>query len=783
MISTEGRVFLHYSSSKNRNSFMLIKYHLQLFLLLVFSFSIFSNPALGQSNEGKEFWFGFMEHRDVGSNTKVAMITSKFNTTGTISIPSENWSQTFSVNANQVTIITLPAAAENIGSESVDDLGIHLLSNQPVSVYIHQYHNFRSEATVVLPVSSLSNEYYVMTYRGVLEQGNIYPSEFLIVATEDETTIDILLSDETIGGQPAGSTISIFLQKGDTYQVQGAKADDDLSGTRIVGDKNFTVFAGNTWTEVTTGCFARDNLMEQMYPVSTWGRKVATVPIANMNYDVFRIMAAEDNTFVQVIGSTTQNYTLHAGEFVEYLKSEATLIQADKPIQVAQFLVGSGCGGYVYGDPSMVLLNSVEQTRDTVTLYNSNFQAISENFISFIAATDDIPFITFDGNAIPTNAQTGTIGLNDEFTYVRLQVGVGSHTIISDACGVIAMAYGYGNLESYAYSGGASFNSINLNPIPEGGCLNDTIFFDAQLPDTRYSFFWDLGDGNTTTESTFQHFYPDLGYYPVELIVTDECLGTVDTFNRDLLISLRQAVETLGDTLICEAESFSLGATDLAGAKYEWTGPNGYFSEEQFPTVYNATPEMSGNYDVIGIVSGCATFPTTSYVEVIPFPEPDLGPDTIFCNKNYQTTLSPGTFSEYVWQDNSTLPILNIFEDGDYSVQVTDQYGCVGFDEVTLRNICPTVIYVPNAFSPNFDGYNDYFQVYAEDYVKMRLRIFDRWGNFLFEGNSAEESWDGTFNGKDMKQGVYVWILEVDGYRADGTIYSEVLSGDVTIVK
>ena len=267
------------------------------------------------------------------------------------------------------------------------------------------------------------------------------------------------------------------------------------------------------------------------------------------------------------------------------------------------------------------------------------------------------------------------------------------------------------------------------------------------------------------------------------MILTDECLGTVDTFNRDLLISLRQAVETLGDTIICQGESFNLGATDLAGARYEWVGPNGYFSEEQFPSISNATLAMSGNYEVIGIVSGCATFPTTSIVEVIPFPEPDLGPDTIFCNDDFQTVLDPGIFTNYLWQNNSTSPIFNVLEEGTFSVEVTDQYGCVGADEVTLRRICPTEIYIPNAFSPNFDGYNDYFQVYGNDIIKMRLRIFDRWGNFLFESNRPEESWDGSFNGKIMKTGVYAWILEIEGYNENGEIYSEVLSGDLTLLK
>ncbi len=754
------------------------------FNTLAFVFAIlFTLQLSAQSNEGKSFWFGFMEHRDIGTNTKVAMITSKYNTSGIVNIPFQNWSQPFTVSANNVTIITLPAFTEVLGSETIDDVGVQVSSNQPVSVYIHQYHDYRSEATVVLPNSSLDKEYYIMTYTGLTQQGQIYPSEFLIVGTENETTISITVSDETYAGKVAGTNFSIQLNAGETYQVQARYGSGDLTGSHILADKKISVFGGNRWTEVPSGCNARDNLLEQMYPVNTWGKKFVTIPNDKVSYDIYRILAAEDNTNIEVTGATTESYSLNAGQFVEYSKSEATFIIATKPIQVAQFLVGSECNGHSLGDPSMVLLNSVEQTRDTVTLYNSSFENISENFINIVAATTDFPFITFDGQAIPPNATIGAVGQNNEFTFARVQVGSGAHTIISEACGVIATAYGYGTVESYAYSGGASFKSINNNPIPEGGCLNDTIYFDTKLSPARYSFFWDLGDGSTSTKAVFSHFYPNLGTYPVELIIFDECLETSDTLTRDLLISLRQAVEATGDTLICEGESFSLSATDITSARFEWIGPNGYFSESQFPVVFNAKPQMSGEYAVIGIVSGCATFPSYANVEIIPTPTPNLGNDTIFCSENIGVTLEPGNYSNYLWQDNSVNSTFSVQEEGTFWVEVVDEYGCIGSDTVNLKEICPTKIYVPNAFSPNFDGTNDYFGIYGFYIIKMNLTVFDRWGGLVFETSNPDDQWDGSFKGEPVSVGVYTWQLEVEGYEEDGTIFFEIQSGSVTLIR
>ena len=100
----------------------------------------------GQSSEGKDFWFSFMEHRDVGINNKVVMITSESNTSGLIEIPFYNFSENFTVQPNQVTIVPLPSYTENLGSGQISDKGIHLSSNDPVSVYLHQYYSARSEA-------------------------------------------------------------------------------------------------------------------------------------------------------------------------------------------------------------------------------------------------------------------------------------------------------------------------------------------------------------------------------------------------------------------------------------------------------------------------------------------------------------------------------------------------------------------------------------------------------------------------------------------------------------
>lgn len=115
--------------------------------------------SFAQSNEGTNLWFGFMEHKDVGQTTMVVMITSKQNTSGTVNMPQLDWSMPFSVAANDVVVVQLPQSAETRGSETITKTGVQITSLTPVSAYIHQYFEFRSEASIVLPIDAISTQY------------------------------------------------------------------------------------------------------------------------------------------------------------------------------------------------------------------------------------------------------------------------------------------------------------------------------------------------------------------------------------------------------------------------------------------------------------------------------------------------------------------------------------------------------------------------------------------------------------------------------------------------
>ena len=751
---------------------------LQWSLILV-SYSAISSLS-AQSNEGTEFWFAFMEHVDPLQNTMVVMLTAKATTTGRVDIPARGWSREVNVVADEVTLVTLPTFAETMGSESVTTTGVQVTSVEPVSVYMHQYAGARSEAAAVLPVDALGHEYFLLTYQGVQRRGTDYPSEMVIVATADHTKIEIVLSADT-RQRRKGDTLSITLEPGQTYQIQGRRAGDDLTGTKVLADRPVAVFGGAVWTEVPTGCAARDNLLEQMYPIQTWGRQYVTVPSHGSSFDVFRIVASQDHTNVEVSDGST--FQLDAGEFVEYqITNRSTFIEASAPILVGQFNVGQTCNGYGIGDPSLVLLNSVEQTRDTVTLFNSSFQRIEENFINIVTRTIDIGVIALDGEAIAPshfNLVNGRTG----FSYAIIEVSNGTHTLTTDGCGVLATAYGYGPFESYAYGGGANFRPLDANPIPVGGCLSDTIFFDAGLSEQRYSFTWDLGDGNFSNEWKFTHQYDSLGIYHLSLYLYDQCLDLRDTLYQDLEITLRQALPAIADQQICEGDTLSLAAQDLPGAQYYWRGPGDFTSLDQFPLVPNVPLNLDGTFEVVGIISGCATHPQQTEIEVVPLPQPNLGQDTIICALVGDILLHPGNFNTYEWNFGSEDSQVQVSHPGVYSVEVSNTFGCTNADEIVLTERCPTQIFVPNAFTPNGDQVNDYLEVFAKDARALTLQIYDRWGALVFSTQEMNARWDGSNNGDPLPIGNYLWQLQFEGYNEKGEVIREVRAGVIHLLR
>ncbi len=136
--------------------------------------------------------------------------------------------------------------------------------------------------------------------------------------------------------------------------------------------------------------------------------------------------------------------------------------------------------------------------------------------------------------------------------------------------------------------------------------------------------------------------------------------------------------------------------------------------------------------------------------------------------------------------DSCLTTTINALTNYSFQLTVVHQRGCVAVAELNITVVPETEIYMPNIFSPNGDGNNDYFTLYANDRVDMilALNIFDRWGELVFERknfnpNDTGVGWDGKFKGKDMLPSVFAYYVEVLMVNGD----TEIISGNVTLVK
>ena len=142
---------------------------------IIILFIIISLKLMSQyTSSGTDFWFSFIENQlsSSGLDTCMVYIASENGASGIISIPGQGWYQNFSVGINSSISIQIPNSLtpnHNIHDaipllDTIVNKSIHIISNNPISVYIANYLKQSSDASLVFPTNALGNEYIIMTY-------------------------------------------------------------------------------------------------------------------------------------------------------------------------------------------------------------------------------------------------------------------------------------------------------------------------------------------------------------------------------------------------------------------------------------------------------------------------------------------------------------------------------------------------------------------------------------------------------------------------------------------
>lgn len=494
----------------------------RLFLLVILILGIQQLKAQSTSNEGTDFWAVFPSHVPANLNgvrplaNYSIFITGKQASSGIVTVGT--FRTTFVLSqANSVIEVQIPRAQAYINEIEAGSvlsnraIRVQVDAGKPkIVVYGHIFAGARSAASLILPKEALGQQYFSMNYiAGNTVDGG--QNHIVLVASEPDTKIFIRRNGVDL--VPGG----ILLQNiGDVYEYLSTI---DLTGTSVFVDpqtsgcKQFAMFSGTTNSAIIpsecVGRVSSDPLYQQNYPVESWGKSYGFIPFSSRtssgaptrtNGNYVRILAKDDNTEVLYNGNLI--VTLNAGQFYQtpLPVNQPAYITANKVIAVAQYSLTQTCAGGGLGDPDMVILNPIEYNIKNITVYSSNKENITENYVNILIKTASAASFRINGR-VP-NGTFVPLPAFPDLSYLQLNLNQYATQIfnLSASDGFNAIAYGFGDVESYAYSAGTNLassqsikaiNKITLEEI-KNACINQDLDYVLTLTAPATSLTWQL---------------------------------------------------------------------------------------------------------------------------------------------------------------------------------------------------------------------------------------------------------------------------------------------------
>ena len=318
----------------------------------------------------------------------------------------------------------------------------------------------------------------------------------------------------------------------------------------------------------------------------------------------------------------------------------------------------------------------------------------------------------------------------------------------------------------------------------------------AGKPFTNTSFIWDFGDGTTLTTGTasITHAFAAAGSYIIKLILVDtNFCNSPDTVFKTLNVSPLVKASFIAPATGCAPDSVVFNNTSAGGQQFYWDFGDGTTSTD--PSPGHLYPNI-GTYVIKLVVidsNTCNIIDSTQATITI-----YLKPHAAFTT----SPIPPIANTPNIFTNNSTGGVLFkwFFGDGDTAIKTTtdtvmhqyessgtfqaclvvyNQYGCTDTACLSVDVIVNPLLDVPNAFTPGRFGENAIVKVRGFGISKLTFRIYNRWGQQVFESNDVNLGWDGTYKGNPQPMDVYAYTLVAEFF--DGTKTQK--KGDITLIR
>ena len=393
------------------------------------------------------------------------------------------------------TIVHLPSSVAVFQNER-DFKGVYLRTDNDAVTAIGQNElNSYSDTFLILPYkrSNVKTEY---VYYGISVAGytSSYQSAILIVGTEDNTTMKLTVTQtattNTGNTLYTGREYSFVINRLQTFNI---RSTGDLSGTKIVTNKQVSVFSGHELAQIPDDVCCGDQLIEQVPPVTSWGRVFYTMPLATRRSYTIRLLAAYNLTEIDLYCKkldepyiiNEESHTISEGEYYvkTFFQQEYCIVHSNKPILVAQFSHGGYEEGDFIGDPMMMIISDTLQFSNHifVTTIRNATQSGYSHYVNIIVLAQyfqpDMIHLFSGGKNISLNTQDW-VPMKVKFTaeayaaQVNISEGVAEFFLTNKAALMAAVTYGFTRQKSYGHSGRVTFVTGWFNVTCKSNCNN-----------------------------------------------------------------------------------------------------------------------------------------------------------------------------------------------------------------------------------------------------------------------------------------------------------------------
>jgi gliding motility-associated-like protein len=620
-----------------------------------------------------------------------------------------------------------------------------------------------------------------------------------------------------IGGTNDDACYSLDITANGTIYVAGGTMSSNFPAT--AGSLNTTYSGGNfdgfvahinaNATQLLASTFIGTNGNDQVYFVKLDGSgNVYVTGQTTGSYPVFNAPYSNPNSgqFITKLNPSLGNITYSTvfgnGSGEPNISPTAFLVDECENVYVAGW--GCSAGGF-FDQLSPLYRNEMLNMPLTPNAFQSTTDGTDFYFFVLNKDVQSLLYATYFGGAGDgfTTGYEHVDGGTSRFDrrgviYQAVCAGCQGTSLTPTTPGVWSTVNGY-NQGCNALGIKIAFNFINdtlaITASNTQGCAPLTVNFQTNIQNPQ-SIVWDFGNGNTSTLNTPAFTFNSAGTYNVRAIVSaaNSCNGLPDTANIIItVINGLNAQITATDTQGCAPLTVNFQTNIQNPQSIYWDFGNGNTSNQVSPIVVFPTPGLYAvRVIVTDSISLCGNFTDTASYNVTVLANNVvanfiLSDDTTWLGQSFNVTNTSVNYDNFYWDFddgvviNDLSPVQHQFSaEGNYEICLTaSAKNC--FDTLCkpVYVIATRLIGVPNGFSPNNDGINDILYVEGVDIEKLLFRIYNRWGELVFESTDKSVGWDGFYKGKLQEMDVYVYV--VDAILFSGKNIS--LKGNVSLLK